>query len=126
MEAELFFGGKPELRALFAQLAQRMEREWPETRLRTMKTCVRFDDPRPYLYVSLARGAMTGGRAGLLLSFGLPEPLHHPRFYRVVPISSARYTVHLPVCDASEIDDELVDIVSMSRAMMATRRAQRA
>lgn len=116
MEAELFF--KPEVRGLFAVLAERMADEWPDTRLRTMKSCISFDDPRPYLYVSAARRSMTGGRPGLLLTFGLPEAMQHARFAQVVPVSAKRYTIHMTVREVSEIDDELVGIIAMSRTLM--------
>ncbi len=116
LEAELSL--KPELRWLFTALVDRIAGEWPGTRLRTMKTCVSFDDPKAYLYVSEARRSMTGGRPGLLLTFGLPEPMRHPRFEQIVPVSAKRYTIHMTVCEESELDEELIGILAMSRTLM--------
>ena len=51
VQTDLFFAGKPEAWALFEALRESVLSRYPDTQLRVMKTCVAFDDPKPYLYV---------------------------------------------------------------------------
>ena len=115
-QIDMFFAGRPRQWALFEAMRGALCSRWPETSLRVMKTCVSFDDPRPYLYVSLPPASISGGREGILVTFGLRRHQAHPRFAQVVRISGSRYTVHLPVFGEEEIDGELLGLVALSRA----------
>ena len=111
-QIDAFFAGKPEAWALFEALRSRVLACWPDTGLRVMKTCIAFDDPKPYLYVSFPpRKHM----AGLWLSISLREAAEHPRFAMVVPVSKARYTVHIHLPDADAVDEELLSLIALSR-----------
>ncbi|MGN0773203.1 MAG: DUF5655 domain-containing protein [Candidatus Ventricola sp.] len=111
-QTDAFFAGKPLQWALFEALRGRVLARWPDTRLRVMKTCVAFDDPRPYLYVSFPpRKRMEG----LWLSISLREAAEHPRFAMVVPVSRTRYTAHIHLPDAQAIDEELLSLIALSR-----------
>ena len=61
-QADAFFDGNRERWELFEALRQSLLRAWPQTSLRVMKTCIAFDDPKPYCYVSLPRRSMLSGR----------------------------------------------------------------
>lgn len=111
-QIDAFFAGKSEAWALFEALREQVLARWPDTGLRVMKTCIAFDDPKPYLYVSFPpRKHM----AGLWLSISLRQAAEHPRFAMVVPVSKSRYTAHIHLQDADAIDEELLSLIALSR-----------
>ena len=111
-QTDAFFAGKPEAWALFEALRSRVLACWPDTGLRVMKTCIAFDDPKPYCYLS---HPPRKGMAGVMVTFSLPEPVEHPRFFMVVPVGRRRYTVHVLLEDATQADEELLDFIAASR-----------
>lgn len=116
VQTDMFFAGRPRQWALFEAIRGAVCGRWPDTSIRVMKTCISFDDPKPYLYVSLPPASVSRGREGILVTFGLRDHLAHPRFAQVVRISKSRCTVHLPVFSEEEIDGELLDLIALSRA----------
>ena len=111
-QIDAFFAGKPQKWALFEEIRKYVCSAHPETSLRVMKTCISFDDPKPYLYVSFPKRKSD---EGLLLTISLQEAMSHPRFAMVVPVSKNRFTVHIPVKDISELDKELLSLIALSR-----------
>ena len=111
VQTDLFFAGRPEAWALFEALRAAVLARYPDTRLRVMKTCVAFDDPKPYLVVSFPPRKAMGG---ILMSVSLRERMEHPRFFMVVPVSKSRFTVHLHIERAEQIDEELLSFVALS------------
>lgn len=110
-QTDAFFAGRGELWALFEALRARVLARYPETSLRVMKTCIAFEDPEPYLYVSFPpRKRMEG----LWLSISLREPVESPRFALLVPISKTRTTAHIQLPDAQGIDGELLSLIALS------------
>ena len=110
-QIDAFFAGKPAQWTLFEALRSRVLMRYPDTDLRVMKTCVAFDDPKPYLYVSFPpRKRMEG----LWLSISLREMAEHPRFAMVVPVSRTRFTAHIHLPDADAIDEELMSLIALS------------
>ena len=109
---DAFFAGKPQEWAIAEALRSALTSRWPGTQLRAMKTCISFDDPRPYCYLS---HPPRKGMRGVLVTFSLPEPMEHPRFFMVVPVSKGRYTVHVLLDDPSGIDGELLGLIALSR-----------
>lgn len=111
-QIDAFFAGRGGLWALFEALRACVLARYPETNLRVMKSCIAFEDPKPYLYVSLPpRKRMEG----LWLSISLREPVEHPRFVLLVPISQTRTTAHIHLPDAQGIDEELLSLIALSR-----------
>lgn len=111
-QADAFFAGKPETWALFEALRIRLLKTWPQGRLRVMKTCISFDDPKPVVYISFPpRKSLSG----LWLSISLREAMSHPRFAMVVPVSRSRFTAHIHLPDEHAIDDELISLIEMGR-----------
>ena len=115
-QADAFFDGNRERWELFEALRQSLLRAWPQTSLRVMKTCIAFDDPKPYCYVSLPRRSMLSGRnqSSLLVSVSLDAPQENPRFFAVAAVSKRRYTAHIILQNCGEIDDEFLGWVARS------------
>lgn len=113
-ETDAFFAGRPQEWAIFEALRGRILERWPQAQTRVMKTCVRFDDPKPFVYVSHPpRKSMTG----LLVTFSLRAPGPQERYFMVVPINSRRSTVHVLLKDEQEADDWLMEQLQTARAV---------
>ena len=106
---DAFFSGRNEAWEICEALRVRLLELWPGTQLRVMKTCISFDDPKPYVYASFAPQK---SMSGILLSISLRENTEHPRFYRVVPISAHRNTVHILIESREQIDEELLGLIA--------------
>ena len=110
-EIDAFFAGKREAWMMFERLRERISVRWPSVKLRVMKTCIAFDNLKPFVYVSFPpRKSMRG----LFVTISLRERMEHPRFFMVVPVSKTRITVHIHTEDDSAIDDELLDLIALS------------
>ena len=115
-QADACFAGKSREWSIFEKMRRALLEKWPDTQLRVMKTCIAFDDPKPYCYASLQPKSRIGGAAGhfILVTISLREQMTHPRFWQVTPISKKRYTVHIVVSEESGIDDELLELIALS------------
>ena len=111
-EFDAFFAGKPQEWEPAEALRRALLARWPDTTMRAMKTCLSFDDPKPYCYLS---HPPRKGMRGVMVTFSLPEPMEHPRFFMVVPVSKRRFTVHVLLEDASQADEELLGFIAASR-----------
>ena len=111
VQTDMFFAGRPEAWALFERLRAALAVRWPAAQLRVMKTCISFDDPKPFVYVSFPQKK---SMRGLLLSISLRQRMEHPRFFMVVPVSASRMTVHIYLENERQIDDELLDLIALS------------
>ena len=109
---DAFFAGKPEEWAAAEALRTALMARWPGTTMRAMKTCLSFDDPKPYCYLS---HPPRRGMHGVMVTFSLPEPMENPRFFMVAPINKRRCTVHVLLDDASQADEELLAWIAASR-----------
>jgi len=105
-QTDAFFAGRKAQWRLFDALRQAVMDRYPDAQLRVMKTCIVFDDPKPFLYVSIPKKK---AMAGLMLSVSMREAAAHPRFLMVVPVSKTRFTVHIHVALPEEIDEELLE-----------------
>ena len=110
-QTDMFFAGKTEAWTVFESLLQRIVDIYPQTQLRVMKTCIAFDDPKPFLYVSFPPKKSL---QGLWLSVSLREMMTHPRIAMLVPVSKSRCTAHIHLPDAQGIDDELLALIALS------------
>jgi len=108
---DAFFAGNPKEWALCEALRRALTEKWPDTAIRVMKTCISFDDPKPYCYVS---HPPRKDIYGIWLSISLLEKMEHPRFSMVVPVSKSRFTVHIAVKDETQVDEELIDLIVLS------------
>lgn len=114
-----FFSGAPEALGLFELLWERIAARWGDTSLKVQKTQITFLDPRGFCFASLR------GRR-LIVSFGLGHALQSPRFQAVSNPAPGRFTHHVAVRTADELDEELLSWIAQSHAFMAARLSRSA
>lgn len=111
MQVDAFFAGRGHEWAIHEQLKERLTERFPGVSIRVMKTCIAYDDPSPFVYISFPpRKYMRG----LVVTISLREKMDHPRFFSVVPVSASRCTAHIRVEEETEIDEELLGLIAMS------------
>ncbi|MBR3795812.1 MAG: hypothetical protein IKK34_07265 [Clostridia bacterium] len=110
-QVDAYFAKKPDAFMIFETLRHAVWAAYPSAQLRVMKTCICFDDPKPFAYVSFPPKKSL---RGLWLSISLREAMAHPRFAMVVPVSKSRYTVHIHLPDQSAVDHELLSLIALS------------
>ena len=112
-ETDAFFAGREKEWAIFEALRARILERWPQAKTRVMKTCVSFDDPKPFAYASHPpRKSMTG----LMLTYSLRAPEAHARYFMVVPVNQKRSTVHVLLGTPDEADDWLLAQLELARS----------
>ncbi len=98
----LFFAEKPAELALYEQLSEKMAQSLPPYDLRVQKMQITFVNPKVFACVSLK------WKNGIVLTFGLPDRVASERIHRAAEISPRRWTHHVRVRSAEEMDDELM------------------
>lgn len=106
--AELFFfNAKPEALPLYAALAERMLAAFPNATVEVKKTQITFRERYGFAFVSLRK--MKGcPEVFIIISFGLSHRLDSPRIHMAVEPYPNRWTHHVIVAGAGEIDDVLM------------------
>ena len=100
----LFFESRPEALDLYLALEEFLLALLPEATVRVQKTQISFDGQSGFGCVSLPRRKKD---SGLVLSLGLGRPLEGTRVLTAVPIRPGRWTNHIRVTSAEELDDQL-------------------
>ena len=115
MTAADFFAGRSTELSVYCELEEAVRTRFPDMNIRVMKSCVSFDDGRPFCYVSLQR---CGKRKDpyILVSFGLEAPIADPRVAAVVEPYPNRWTHHVPVGESDEVDDQLLAWIDWAHA----------
>ncbi len=115
--ADVFFAGRPQEWAVYEALRTQLTARWPETALRVMKSCVSFDAPRPYAYLSHPKRRADAGK--VILTFGLRRRLADARVFMAAEAAPGRFTHHVLLGDASQIDEQLLAWISEAKAVKA-------
>lgn len=102
-EEAFFFAGKPEERQLYEQLAKTMHAELPPYQLRVQKTQITLVNPKVFACVSLK------WKNCIVVSFGLPDRMISPRIHQAVRVRENRWTHHMKLYRANDVDEELMD-----------------
>ena len=91
---------------------------WPGASIRVQKTQIGFSDPRLFACVSLAPVRKRAERPErfITVTFGLDHPLDNPRAL-AVRVRENRWTHHVVVGRAEEIDGELMEWIAQSHAL---------
>lgn len=109
LEEIRFFDEKPQQLGLYTALRTQLRQAYPEMGIRVSKTQISFLSPRVFAMVSLPRRRGKGWpREYLLVSFGLARRAQHPRILQATEPYPGRWTHHVPVQSAEEIDPALM------------------
>lgn len=104
----VFFDGHMEALSLYEAFAGELRRRFPETSTRVQKSQITFSNRHVYACVSFARVRKKAElpEAYIVVTLGLPYPLDSQRVAVKTEPYPGRWTTHLVVGDASELDEE--------------------
>ena len=100
-----FFDGKPDGLALYESLVNKLTDAVPEFTSKAQKSQISFYNRHLFAMVSLPRRK---AECGIVVSFGLGHRLDSPRVAVATEPYPNRWTHHVPVTDAAQLDDELL------------------
>lgn len=104
-----FFDGRPVELSLYQALFARMEAAFPEASVRVQKTQISFYNRRLFAAASLPiRRRRDWPKECVVVTIGLPYRLASPRAAVAVEPYPNRWTHHVPVSRAEQIDGELL------------------
>lgn len=101
----LFFAGKPEALALYETFRNCVLTEFPKAQVKVQKTQITFSERYGFAFVSHPRRKRD---TGMLVSFGLCRRQESPRIQCASEPYPDRWTHHVPVRTAKELDQELM------------------
>lgn len=122
---ELFFFEKdPAALPVYEAFEARTLADVPNTAIRVQKTQITFTNPRVFAAVSFlpARRKALRPPHYITVTLGLNRKLESPRVDAVSEPYPARWTHHLMIASAGEIDDELMGWVREAAAFSAAKR----
>ena len=105
----MFFDRQPRAFPLYEAFAEKLFEMFPSTSMRVQKTQITFSNRHVYACVSLARVKKKTELPDpyLVITLGLPYPLDSNRAAVKTEPYPGRWTTHLIISAASELDDEL-------------------
>ena len=105
----MYFDGHPEERLLYEALFDRMEGLFPDTRVKVQKSQISFYNRHLFAAASLpVRRKKDWPERCLLVTFGLAYRLESPRIAVAVEPYPNRWTHHVIVSRAEDLDEELM------------------
>ena len=111
----LFFSSLPQALSLYTVLRRELLVRFPDTVVEVKKTQITFRARYGYAFVSLRR--IRGcPEIFILVSFGLGHRLDSPRIAMAVEPYPGRWTHHMVISRAEEIDDELMAWLGQAHA----------
>ena len=110
-----FFDGRPYELSLYERLREAVLKRFPNAEIRVKRTQIGFYDGHMFACVSLTPVRRKAERPErfITVTFGLDHPLEDPRALPV-RVRENRWTHHVIVGDASEIDDRLMEWIRLS------------
>lgn len=104
---EGFFEGRQEAFLLFEALRKAVETLGP-VKVEAMKTQVSFEAERKFAWVWLPQmWIRKRAQSSITLTFVLDREVRHPRIVEAVEPSPGRWTHHILIDEAEDIDDEV-------------------
>lgn len=111
-EAETaFFSGKPEAFSIYSRLVSRLRTIEPELLISVRKTQISFFSRYMFACVSFLR-VRRGVKDFLTLTVGLPYKSDSPRIDQAVEVRPGRWTHHIMLTSAAELDDEIFALLA--------------
>ena len=113
-----FFDNRPHELSLYEAFAQRVLERYPNAEIRVHKTQISFCEGRMFACVSMAPVRRKAERPErfITVTFSLDHPLEDPRAV-AVPVRPNRFTHHVIIGEAGEIDDRLMAWIDMGKRM---------
>ncbi len=123
-DTPFFFRESPLSLPLYLALEERILAELPETRIRVQKTQISFSNRRNFAFASLlpARRAAARPSPFLTVTIGLPFRLDSPRVDAALEPYPDRWTHHIVIGSAEEIDGELLGWIREASEFSAQKR----
>lgn len=116
----LFFDAMPGALPLYAALSGKLLELFPGVSVKVQRTQITFRERYGFAFVSLRR--MKGCPAVfLILSFGLGRRLNSPRIAAASEPYPGRWTHHVVVSDADQLDGELLAWLREAHAFALTK-----
>lgn len=117
-----FFDGKPWELSLYEAFFHRLDRLLPEVSVKVQRTQISFYSPRLFAAVSLPVRRRKGWPEHcILVTFGLPSRLDHPRIAAAAEPWPGRWTHHVAVARPGEVDEQLMDWVCAACAFARSK-----
>lgn len=124
MDERMFFDGKPGALALYEVFREKLFALCPDGAFQVQKTQITFRNPKVFACVSLAK--MKGAKGEyIVVTFGLGQRLVSPRVWAAAEPYPGRWTHHVPVWNAEELDEELLDWVRQAYTFSREKRPLR-
>lgn len=121
-DALFFFEKSPFCLPVYETFEETILSLFPDASIRVQKTQITFDDPRPFVCVSLTRRKIRDpADAHLVVTLGLPYQSDSPRIWQSVEPYPNRWTHHI-LLRPGELDDELISLISEAHAFSRFRK----
>lgn len=123
-EELLFFDAKQDDWPLYLCLRDRILQTEPDTTIEVKKTQISLKNPRLFAAVSFlpVRKAALRPDPYITVTFGLFRPLTSPRVDALSEVYPNRWTHHVTVGDACEIDEELLGWIAEAAACARSKQ----
>lgn len=120
----LFFSQRMEALPLYEKLEEQVLTEIPDVKVKLAKTQISFSNKRGFAYVSFnpCRRAKERPAAWMTVSFGLGYRKEAERIDVATEPYPGRWTHHVMVGSAAEIDDELMGWIKEAADFSASKR----
>ena len=118
-----FFDGKPAELALYETLFRHMEEVFPDASVKVQKSQISFYGRHLFGAVSLpVRRKKNWPEHCIVVTIGLSHPLESPRAAVSVEPYPGRWTNHVLVSEASQVDEELLEWLNEAWAFAENKR----
>ena len=118
-----FFDGKPAELALYETLFRHMEEVFPDASVKVQKSQISFYGRHLFGAVSLpVRRKKNWPEHCIVVTIGLSHPLESPRAAVSVEPYPGRWTNHVLVSEASQVDEELLEWLNEAWAFEESKR----
>ena len=118
-----FFDGKPAELALYETLFRHMEEVFPDASVKVQKSQISFYGRHLFGAVSLpVRRKKNWPEHCIVVTIGLSHPLESPRAAVSVEPYPSRWTNHVLVSEASQVDEELLEWLNEAWAFAESKR----
>ena len=118
-----FFDGKPAELALYETLFRHMEEVFPDASVKVQKSQISFYGRHLFGAVSLpVRRKKNWPEHCIVVTIGLSHPLESPRAAVSVEPYPGRWTNHVLVSEASQVDEELLEWLNEASAFAESKR----